>query len=285
MNDLRRLVAPLVMLGLTAAACARLSDGDAGGGGIDHPTASDELILRLETGGGFLPEDYAYRTLPEFSLMGDGRIITVGPQIAIFPGPALPNLLVRRVSPEGIQAILARARDAGLFGPDAHYDFPLVADAATTTFTAVAAGRRHQVSAYALELEDEMVSPEDRRAREALRDLRDALFDLEGWLPAGSLSKEESFDLDELRIFAGPYQGAEEEGLEQEPVDWPLDEPLATFGREVPDRDVRCGTISGNDLDRLLPLLQQANELTPWMSDGSQYRLILRPLLPDESGC
>ena len=34
-----------------------------------------------------------------------------------------------------------------------------------------------------------------------------------------------------------------------------------------------------------MPLVEQANQLTPWTSDGSQYGLLFRPLLPDESGC
>jgi hypothetical protein len=74
--------------------------------------------------------------------------------------------------------------------------------------------------------------------------------------------------------------------LAQEPIDWPLTEPLATFGRPVPDQPaLRCGTVSGDDLHTLRPLFEQSNELTPWRSDGTSYTLILRPLLPDESGC
>ncbi len=39
------------------------------------------------------------------------------------------------------------------------------------------------------------------------------------------------------------------------------------------------------DLDTLLSLARSANELTPWASDGTQYGLIFRPLLPDEHTC
>ena len=49
--------------------------------------------------------------------------------------------------------------------------------------------------------------------------------------------------------------------------------------------EARCGVVSGADLDALWPLMQAANDLTPWVSDGKEYRLILRPLLPDEHGC
>jgi len=34
-----------------------------------------------------------------------------------------------------------------------------------------------------------------------------------------------------------------------------------------------------------MPLAEKANELTPWRSDGAEFQLFFRPLLPDESGC
>ena len=43
--------------------------------------------------------------------------------------------------------------------------------------------------------------------------------------------------------------------------------------------------MSGADLDAVLPLAQEANQLTPWKSDGAQYAIAFRPLLPDESAC
>ena len=46
-----------------------------------------------------------------------------------------------------------------------------------------------------------------------------------------------------------------------------------------------CGTVTGGDLATLLPLLQKANQLTPWASGGRRYALTFRPLLPDETGC
>jgi hypothetical protein len=41
--------------------------------------------------------------------------------------------------------------------------------------------------------------------------------------------------------------------------------------------------IAGRDLEDPRPLLGQANELTLWKSGGSEYRLMFRPLLPDET--
>ena len=41
----------------------------------------------------------------------------------------------------------------------------------------------------------------------------------------------------------------------------------------------------GEDLVALRPLLDQANELTIWQSDGNEYVLRLHPMLPDEEPC
>ena len=48
---------------------------------------------------------------------------------------------------------------------------------------------------------------------------------------------------------------------------------------------MRCGAVAADAATTLLPLAEQANQLTPWTSDGERYALWFRPLLPDESGC
>jgi hypothetical protein len=109
----------------------------------------------MDTVGGFVPVDWSLRHIPTLSIFGDGRIVTQGPQIEIYPGPALPALTVRTLEEEGIQAIMAAAADAGLLGPDRHLEHNCIADAGTTVFTVVADGRTHLVSAYALGFESE----------------------------------------------------------------------------------------------------------------------------------
>jgi hypothetical protein len=43
--------------------------------------------------------------------------------------------------------------------------------------------------------------------------------------------------------------------------------------------------VKGHDLETMLDAAEEANEFTPWLSDGQRYALILRPLLPNERGC
>ncbi|MGH2573524.1 MAG: hypothetical protein ACRDGU_08615 [Actinomycetota bacterium] len=275
------------LLTVLAGACAGLATGR-GADGIDHPTDPGRLVLRVEQGGGFVPVEYALRDVPIFSLYGDGLIVTTGPQIAIYPGPALPNLVATRISDAGIQAILRAARDAGLLGRDRHYDNPGIADAATTTFAVVAEGRRHVVSAYALGVDEPpgLIPEDEREARRKLSEFQARLSDLRRWLPEGSVGEERPFEFDELRIFVRQgAQAPQDEGLEQPEMKWPLQDGLAGFGLEVLDLEFRCGSMEGASLETLLPLVQNANELTPWRDGGELYSLIFRPLLPDESGC
>ncbi|MGQ0669420.1 MAG: hypothetical protein ACT4PO_07075 [Actinomycetota bacterium] len=284
---IRSIAASLVALALLTEACGRVTGP--GDDGTDHPTGADRLLLRVATGGGFLPVDYMLRQLPQFSLMEDGRIITQGAQIEIYPGPALPSLLVTAVTDEGVQEILEAARAAGLAGPDRSYDCSSIADAPTTTFTFVDGDGTHVVSAYALAegLDCPGLEESERDARATLLDLQTMLSDLRSWLPEGSVGEEQPFEFDELRVFVGAFDTIPEDPyLEQPVIDWPLAQPLASFGEPVADLEgFRCGTVHGEDLAQLLPSAKSANELTPWASDGATYHLLFRPLLPDENGC
>ena len=51
---------------------------------------------------------------PVATITGDGTYITVGPQDAMYPGPALPNLIGRPVSDVGRARLLAEAQRLGL---------------------------------------------------------------------------------------------------------------------------------------------------------------------------
>ncbi|HEY7660969.1 MAG TPA: hypothetical protein VIC58_10265 [Actinomycetota bacterium] len=294
----KRIGLVLVAATLVLAACGRFNDeggstgasgGATGPSGIEHPTGADDLVLRVEYQGGFVPYEFMLKRVPAWSLYGDGTVIVEGPVIEIYPGPALPNLLAFSITEEGIQAILEAAQEAGLMDGDATYGYPCIADAADTVFTTNAGGSTSVVSAYALEFADPALStggdcPDvDTQARAKLAEFQRMLGDLRSWLP-GPIGPEEPYTPTEMRTYVLPYRGQDD--LQQSPIEWPLSQPLVAFGDPVPDgNDIRCGVVSGDDLAELLPLAEQANELTPWTSGGEEYQLIFRPLLPDEHGC
>ena len=277
-----------------ASACGGVGNDDPGSGGgtgatgIAHPTGSAQLILRMAYEGGFVPYEYTLGSTPFWSLFGDGTLIVPGPQIEIYPGPALPNLTATPVSEDGIQAILEAARDAGLLDGDANYGNECIADAANTVFTTTADGTTTVVSAYALDVGDPAGTcgnDKDADARAKLAAFQAKLTDLRSWLPNGSVGTERPYDPTEMRVYVLPYQGDPE--LPQDPIEWPLEPPLDAFGEPIPNApaDTRCGVVTGEDLATLLAATRDANALTPWTSGGTEYQLIFRPLLPDEHTC
>ena len=280
----------------TPAPTATPKPSPSGPPAIDHPTGKDSLVLRITLDGGFVPVGWSLTNLPVISIYGDGRVITQGAQIMIYPGPALPSLWVKHITEAGLQKILAAAAEAGLLGADKQYDDGgMVADAATTTFILNAGGRVHTISAYALfeaENPGPNLSKEDEAARKLLRTFLSQITDLGTLVGASELSAEEAYTPAAIRLFVTPVdpaQPAPTDVPEQEPIAWPLKTPLADFGtvtvRGGALGDMRCGIVEAADLDTLLPLLEKANALTQFTDKGKSYTFLVRPLLPDETGC
>jgi len=262
-------------------------------GEISYPTGADDLVLRFRYVGGFAPPSAHLMDLPVVSVHGDGSVIVPGPQIAIYPGPTLPNLQRATITPAGMQILLAAARDAGLLGLDAHYDLGGIMDASTAEFTLNAEGRIHTVSAYAL-MEGEGGTPNmpgstdpavaDARAKLSL--LQGQLGSLEALLDT-EIGPWTSYEPEAVQLLITTGAPDDGQGLVQQPITWPLDTTLETFGDALPTlmEGQRCGVVDGADLEAVWPLLGQANALTPWTDSDASFGIAARPLLPAETGC
>jgi hypothetical protein len=283
-----RAIAVIPIVALAAAACADASSTTSGDGAIEHPAGADQLVLRVETAGGFTPPEFQLRLIPEFSLYGDGSLLTPGPQIEIYPPPALPSVQTQPISEDGVQAILQAAIDAGVDTGNDMTDMgsTAIADAPTTTFTISANGETHSFGVYALGISTGRppgMSQEEYQARRTLAAFVGQLGDLGSWLPAGSVGATTAYEPTGSRVYVGDVR--RDDTLHQSKVAWPLATPLATFGEDT-DLGYRCGVVTGPDwTDTLAPVAGQTNELTPWTSEGSSFGLVFRPLLPDETGC
>ncbi len=276
---------------LLIASCSAGASGSPSGSPAETrnpPRGAGELVLRYETVGGFAPQEFFLSRFPTISVYGDGTVITEGPQIAIYPGPALPNLIATKITAAGLQRLLALAADAGLLGPDAQYDAIGIADAGTARFTVVTDGQRHTISAYALqESQDRGLDRAVAAQRARLRAFVSRLGDLRGSLGPGQVGAEVPYRFTAVRLFVQPAV-APADGLVQPVVAWPLATPLASFGESIQPGEgnaLRCGVVSGSELEMLRPLLTKANQATRWQSDGRNFSLTPRVLLPDESGC
>ena len=246
--------------GLIPSACGRLANDDRFGGtagatgatGSSTRRARTSLVLRMANEGGFVPDEFTLGSTPFWSLFGDGTLIVPGPQIEIYPGPALPNLTATPVSEEGIQAIL-RGRARGR--PPRTATRPTTTSASptrpTTTFTVVADGP-DAVSAYALgvgEPAGTCGSGEDAEARAKLAAFPAKLGDLASWLPEGSIGTERAVHPTEMRVYVLPYQGDPElRRARSSGRSRPRSDASASPVQNVPAA-TRCGVVAGADLD------------------------------------
>lgn len=261
---------------------------------VPHPAGS-ELVVRIAWTGGFVPYEYLFTSLPRFTLLGDGRVLVEGPQIEIYPGPALPNIQVRRLTEEGIQSILFRIAETGLFNESHSWTAAtqFIADANSTVFTVRADNREVAVDVYALGLLAEPngapppgIPAEELEAHDRLTALETALLDLDAWIPADDWADAtwQSYEPDALRLVVANIdaQPPDPDGLDSEPIQWPGTTAPEQFGTASTIQDFRCGVVSGEEGAAWYAALSQANQLTRWSHDGHLYSVTPRPLLPDE---
>lgn len=247
------------------------------------PTASaaaidpDIAVVRIEQVGGMLPISMTLQFYPTVALYGDGRLILEGPQIEIYPGPALPNLLVTHVSQRGVEQVLAWAAEAGMVGEDRTLGEPLL-DSGVTQFTITGPGGSHRTAVTNFDEADPPIA--------ATKQFMELMQNLRQWLPDDIASDETAYEWDRLRIISSPADPtvvADPELVSE--LDWPLAD-LATLGESLSEpAQYRCFVVEGDDLATLRPMVAQANQLTWWNSGSEAYQLQLHPLLPDDEDC
>jgi hypothetical protein len=261
------------------AATARVEVGT-----ITHPTARARVVVRVSSGGGFVAPQTNLRALPSFTLYGDGTVIVPGAIPQIYPGPAIQPLVMLRLDERQVQALLERARRAGLLAGGAidygNMGAVGVSDAPTTTLIVNANGRRVTRQAYALG----MGSGAGRLSAKQVR-ARQALARFIATLPSGASGGR--YVPPALAVYAARSQGPAQHGAGK--VVWPLASDLATAGKPAANGlAYRCITVKGSDAKSLLARLRAANEQSQWVMRGHPdraYQVIARPLLPDEAGC
>ena len=274
------------------------SDGGGETHGIEHPTGADEPVLIVEEVGGFaMPQMIATR-VPTFALYGDGRVIMQGAQTLEFPGPALPPLVERTMTEEGIQAVLEAVEQTNLFTGDLELRgaMNVIADATDTVFRLNANGDEVTVLVYGLGLLDpsfggnfEGIDQSEIDAHATLSQLRDGLLTIETSVPGDAWESEgwqpftpEAFRLYVRDVTGEPIEGADLPGVVR---DWPTDDDPSTFGQELPvfGDGTRCGVVTGEAAAAWFTELSASTQQTIWTSDGeNRFTVLPRPLLPGE---
>jgi len=278
----------LLLLAFGVGACSTAGAAVPSGSASPRPLDPDKPVFVVDYEGGFVAPITNVSRLPLIVVYGDGRVVVQGPQIEIWPSPLVPSVQVRTLSAEALERLIDLARDKGLL-TTVRYDFPGIADAPDTVLTIDLDGETYRVSAYALGEGAEFESGFDldqatRDGRSALRSFIETLTTL----PETAFVDEwAQFEAETIRVYVTAHGGMADPELGEQPViAWPLDD-LATAGTQVGDASLglRCVEVSGEGLATVLPLLRQANVLTPFESGGERYQLVVRPQLPHESGC
>ena len=284
----RLAVVPLLLL--ASAACGQQAGADGAGdsGTPEKSYSADTVVFRMDHVGGFTTPAMLATRLPAVSVYGDGRVITQGPVTLIYPGPALPNLQLGKISTAELENLIKAAREAGV-GSVSDLGNPPVADVPSTRFTVFDGTKTEQLEVYALEIgaadlgpgADQGVTAEQQAAREKLRAFADSLTGGSG--PLGTATSDtQAYTPTAVAAVAEPYLANTEAG-EQPEVAWP--------GPALPGADLNkdlglgCVTATGEQARQVLAAAATANAATPWASEGKRWTVTLRPLLPDETDC
>jgi hypothetical protein len=236
---------------------------------IDHPVGAGDLVMRIGYEGGFVPIEYTFLNLPTVLVTGDGRLIVQGGTPEIYPGPLLPNLLVRSIGEDGVQHLLALADEYGLLA-DREYGRPdNIADAPDTVVTISANGSTFRHSAYALGL----ASFDEAESDDARRQLAGFVDAVNEWLAtSGDANGGQPYRADSYLIRATPVTDLS--GFDVEPtfVEW--------FGSADLTVASECAEVPGSEYGELFA---SANQLTFFTVGEMVYSLTVKPLLPGDS--
>ena len=245
---------------------------------VEPAAGAGGLVFRVEYTGGFLaPPDIANR-IPLVSVYEDGRVITQGPVPAIYPGPALPSLQVRRVGPDRVRALVARALAADVAG-SSDLGRPAIADLPTTRFILVTAGLTHVRDVYALA----ETSPAGSRFTSQQLATRTRLQGLLDSLADPGRGDTEQYTPTAVAVIARNWVDPRDH-LAHPAVRWPGPPLPGTAIAGLPGAD--CVTASESQAQAVLTAAGNATRTTPWTTaDGARWSIGFRPMLPDETGC
>jgi hypothetical protein len=277
------LIAAAVPRALLLCACAQqtAAGSPAGSAGTPESTTAkspraNDLVLRTETYGGFVAPNMILGRFPQISVYGDGRVLSEGPVPSIYPGPALPNIQVSMITPELLQHLVQEGLTAGVRN-GADLGQPGVADAPTTRVTVVTAAGKQVVTINALS----QAPSNDRRLT---ADQRDARTKIAAYVKKlGALPKNPTaYRPTAVVVYAAPWT---------KPASGPVPPAKAWPGPALPGSDIDpatragCVAVTGDQAATVLTAAKGANALTPWTTGSSKWRIVFRPLLPDENGC
>lgn len=249
--------AALVFAGivLQIASCAGHSQAQ-----IDHPAppsprpgAAGALVLRTMTSGGIAGLG-GPGSMPDFSLYGDGRAIVRSPRLTEY-----------HLTAGAYRRLISAAYDAGLATPRT-VDDRNISDAMYKVITFVAGGRAH--TSKIIQYGDKAAGTQDFLKR----------LDPARWPAADVTGPARTYRPTHVAVLAHPAEDTGTATPGTPAPTWPLGslESATRVGTQM------CTTLGGADAATAQRI---ATRDTLWRYHGRSYRVTIRPLLPDETGC
>jgi len=244
------------------------------------PQGGNDLVIRTEQFGGFVPPDRVVGALPQVSVYADGRVITDGPVPAKYPGPALPNVQVQTITPEQVRELIRSSEAAGVRN-GADLGRPNVADAPNTRITVVTPQGTQSVTVAALHEsrpQDPQLTPAQRSAREKLAKYVSSLTSLQT-----SQANVAPYEAGSVAVLARPWVDPGGTDPKSPEKAWPGPALPGTYLNAA--IKIGCVVVTGAEKDKVWAAAKDATAITPWTADGTKYLINFRPMLPDEAGC
>jgi hypothetical protein len=233
------------------------------GPSYDLATGAGDVVISVRYDGGFAPVGAIFARTPVALITGDGRALTTGPVPAIYPGPLLPNIEERSITPEAIQRLVAMADRLGLLADVTYPRNDQVADAADTIVDITVGGRTFHHDAYALGIDDSDADAPRKRLLEFVN----ALSDLER-----ALGPQHPFRSDQYLIQAVVTDPATSTtDVAPTVVPWPADAPV---------RLADATTCAALPAAVAAPLFEDANALTYFTDAGVTYYVAVVQQVP-----
>lgn len=239
-----------------------------------------------------LPPRVMFGNIPVMVVTADGRVITQGPVIEIYPGPLVAPLVERPITAKGIEALVQQAKDLGILRPDGDFTGgALMPGAAAAHVRIVVDGVTYELTGDAMAATpcppSEQCPAPVPGTPAAFATFWTRLLDMASWQP-DQLGPETAHVPTSYAVIVGPPP---EPVAGIAPLVWPAGEPtLDGFGAPVRgEAGTRCGIADGALAASLRPLFDQATVLTPFVATATAsatHGLTVRPLLPgDDDPC
>lgn len=217
------------------------------------------------------------------AVIADGQLIVSGPIPMIFPGPLMPNLIQRSITPAGIDRIFEAAHAAGLLAGPTDLTGGTAPGGMTAHLLFLLDGQEREVIGDPNKVMMCIAAPcvPPAGSPEAFGQFWSQVNDVAA-IADGELGPEQHYQPTRLAVLVTDPP-KDDPQLKPGLAEWPLSTPLREFGTAFGGDTDRCGVVEGADLALLLPAAQEANALTRWTDGTTGGRvLVVRPLVPGE---